>query len=250
MILFPYIRVSTDDQENSLEMQLEAVKRYCLYHGYAMGQVFSDSDVSAYTELGKRPSGAKLLACIEKTLATGAPCGVVTLKLDRMFRNSIDAQLVARHWIEQDVPLYVIAMGGATFNTSTSIGWLIFQTLVNFAEFERNQISERTKAVKQHLKDNLKKNGIVPYGWQSDEHGNLSESYAEAQVVRIVFEKRYKEGLSYQAIADYLNDYGAATRNGSKMSPTTILRMLNYEPNIKLLQDGQIIIAAKTRAEA
>lgn len=235
MLLIPYLRVSTDDQENSMEMQLAAVERYCKFHGHSMGNPFADTDVSAYTEMNNRPAGKKLLAEVAYLTSNGTKCGVVTLKVDRMFRNSIDAQLIVRGWNDSGIPLYVIAMGGASFNTSTSIGWLFFQTLVSFAEFERNQISERTKAVKQHLKDNLKKNGAVVYGWVSDAEGNLTEHPEEAQAIRSAF-KMKANGLSLQFIADEFNRLGYKTKSGSKFQAVTISRILNYEPNLKLLE--------------
>lgn len=236
LLLIPYLRVSTDDQENSMEMQLASVERYCKYHGHIMGTPFADTDVSAYTEMNNRPAGKKLLAEVNYLVSKGTKCGIVTLKVDRMFRNSIDAQLIVRGWNDDGIPLYVIAMGGASFNTSTSIGWLFFQTLVSFAEFERNQISERTKAVKQHLKDNLKKNGAVVYGWVSDVEGNLSEHPEEAQAIRMAFRLK-EDGFSLQHIADEFNMLGYKTKSGSRFQPVTIMRILNYEPNLKLLRN-------------
>lgn len=238
LLLIPYLRVSTDDQENSMEMQLAAVKRYCDFHGHTMGDPFADTDVSAYTEMGHRPAGSRLLLKISQLSESGVKCGVVTLKVDRMFRNSIDAQIIVRGWNQNSIPLYVIAMGGASFNTSTSIGWLFFQTLVSFAEFERNQISERTKAVKQHLKDNLKKNGAVVFGWVSDQDGNLTEHPEEAVAIRAVFRMK-DQGQTLQHIADELNEKGYRTKSGSIFRAIGVSRILKYEPNKKIVNDGR-----------
>ena len=232
MTLLPYIRVSTDDQENSLEMQLATIQRYCISNGYDMGEVFADEDVSAYIEIGKRPMGAKLLD--ELSRRKGQEVGVVSIKVDRMFRNSIDAMVTAKQWNTDGIPLFIVSMGGNSLNTSTSIGWLFFQTLVMFAEFERNQISERTKAVKQHLKDNLRKNGIIPYGWRTEDGDNLLPDKHESDVVRDIFSMR-DDGTSLHTIAHRLNDKGIRTRNGNEFQPTTVKRILEYQPNTKLI---------------
>lgn len=233
MILLPYIRVSTDDQENSMDMQLATIERYCISNGYTMGEVFADEDVSAYIEIGKRPLGKQLLKELASRRLRGEEVGVVSIKVDRMFRNSIDAMVTAKEWNTMGVPLFIVSMGGNSLNTSTSIGWLFFQTLVMFAEFERNQISERTKAVKQHLKDNLRKNGIIPYGWRCDEFDNLHQDETEAPIVRDIFLMR-DEGISLHAIAHRLNENGTRTRSGAEFKPTTIMRILKYEPNTRI----------------
>ena len=95
MTIFPYIRVSTDDQENSMEMQLATIERYCIQNGYIMGEVFADEDVSAYIEIGKRPLGSQLLKELSSRRSRGENVGVVSIKVDRMFRNSIDAMVTA-----------------------------------------------------------------------------------------------------------------------------------------------------------
>lgn len=234
MILLPYIRVSTQDQENSMEMQLETISRYCKSNGYTMGEVFADEDVSAYIEIGKRPQGSRLLKALSQS---SGGIGVVSLKVDRMFRNSIDAMVTVKQWNTDGIPLFVVSMGGNSLNTSTSIGWLFFQTLVMFAEFERNQISERTRAVKQHLKDSLRKNGIVPYGWRSDDGDNLLPDKTESAVVKDIYAMR--DTMSLHSIAHKLNSSGIRTRNGSEFKANTVKRILEYKPNNKIVHGNQ-----------
>lgn len=236
MIILPYIRVSTDDQENSMEMQLATIKRYCAQNDYEMGKVFADEDVSAYKEIGRRPQGGKLLKELDAMKEAGYEVGVVSIKVDRMFRNSIDALVTVKNWNTKGIPLFIVAMGGNSLNTITSIGWLFFQTLVMFAEFERNQISERTRDVKRHLKDTYRKNGIIPYGWVCVDGENLLQCNEEFPVVRTVFSLR-DQGHSLAFIADQLNAAKATTKSNSEFKPTTISRILNYEPNIRKIRE-------------
>jgi N-acetyl-anhydromuramyl-L-alanine amidase AmpD len=70
----------------------------------------------------------------------------------------------------------------------------------------------------------------------SDVEGNLSEHPEEAQAVRMAF-KLKEEGFSLQHIADEFNMMGYKTKSGSRFQPVTIMRILNYEPNLKLLRN-------------
>jgi DNA invertase Pin-like site-specific DNA recombinase len=238
MIILPYIRVSTDDQENSMDMQLATIKRYCTQNDYTMGAVFADEDVSAYKEIGRRPQGARLLKELAVMKSQGKEVGVVSIKVDRMFRNSIDALVTVKNWNTQEIPLFIVAMGGNSLNTITSVGWLFFQTLVMFAEFERNQISERTRDVKRHLKDTYRKNGIIPYGWVCNDGDNLLQCDEEFAVVREVFSQR-EQGKTLADIAGYLNESGARTKSNSEFKSTTISRILSYEPNIRKIREEE-----------
>ena len=55
-----YIRVSTDKQESSEELQKEKCLAYCNMMGYDVVDILTDSNVSGGIELFKRPEGAKL----------------------------------------------------------------------------------------------------------------------------------------------------------------------------------------------
>jgi DNA invertase Pin-like site-specific DNA recombinase len=237
MIILPYIRVSTDDQENSMDMQLAAIKRYCAQNDYTMGEVFADEDVSAYKEIGRRPQGGRLLKTLAIMKVEGKEVGVVSIKVDRMFRNSIDALVTVKNWNIQSIPLFIVTMGGNSLNTSTSVGWLFFQTLVMFAEFERNQISERTRDVKRHLKDTYRKNGIIPYGWVCNDGDNLLQCDEEFSVVRQIFSLR-DQGKTLADIAARINTH-YRTKSKSKFQSTTISRILSYEPNIRKIREEE-----------
>jgi site-specific DNA recombinase len=89
-----YVRVSTTDQVRegvSLEAQAERIRSYCISSGLSLGQVFVDAGVSGGTPLSRREQARALLASIA-TKEVGA------VKLDRVFRNTVDCIETCQRW--------------------------------------------------------------------------------------------------------------------------------------------------------
>ncbi len=126
-MLIGYARISTTDQ--SLDLQLDALcKAGC-------SVIFEDAGISGVKS--KRPGLDKLL----KRLNQGDV--LVVWKLDRLGRS-------VKHLIELTSVLEARGVGfqslSDAIDTSTAGGRLYFHLIGAFAEFERNLISERTKA--------------------------------------------------------------------------------------------------------
>jgi site-specific DNA recombinase len=139
-----YTRKSTDEglqkEFNSLDAQREAAQAFihsqahdgwtCLPQRYDDGG-FTGGNV-------ERPALQRLLADIEAGLID---C-VVVYKVDRLSRSLLDfARLMAA--FEQ----HRVAFAAVTqqFNTATSMGRLVLNILLSFAQFEREIIAERTR---------------------------------------------------------------------------------------------------------
>ena len=182
-----------------------------------------DEDVSAYKPLAKRPQGAKLL----HELKTTPDSGVVCTRVDRMFRNALDGMAVVKRWNEARIPLYVVTMGGNVVVTTTAMGWLLFQTMLIHAEFERNITSERTKGVKTMLRDDHRKySGTAPYGWKHDDSDKIIKDESKWEIVKLIFSLRH-QGHSLDAIASIVNDISPETH----MYKEQVNRILKHELN-------------------
>ena len=155
-----YIRVSTDVQDLSVSMQEDKCVAYCKYNGIEIAEVIKDVNVSATIPLFKRPGGSKLLN-LPKDVKH-----IVTIKLDRMFRNTLDC-LKSMDAFKDKVSVAFIDMGGQTVDTSTAMGQWFLTLLASMAELERNMTSDRTKAVLRDKKRKGEKfNGTAPYGYK------------------------------------------------------------------------------------
>ena len=92
-----YIRVSTDEQAVhgvSLGAQEERLRAYCTMRGLEVIDLIRDEGVSAFKPLRTRSGGAGLL----RAISSGQATHIVTLKLDRLFRNAADALTLTEAW--------------------------------------------------------------------------------------------------------------------------------------------------------
>lgn len=216
-----YIRVSTDRQDCSMEMQEHRIRLYCELSGLELVDTLKEFSVSAKVPLSKRSQGSKISAL----LGSGVE-HIVALKLDRLFRDTIDALTNARKWDDSGVSLHLVDMGGQSLNTSTSMGRMMLTMLAGFAEFERNMISERTSQALQHKKESGAVYGTIPYGFQAVD-GRLISDPKEMEAISTMRNLR-QDGLSYREICGHLDASGVRTKKGASWKPQTVKTVLGY----------------------
>lgn len=221
-----YGRVSTQEQAEhgiSLDAQEARIRAYATMRGLELVEVVIDAGVSAgkYT-LSTREGGKRVLAAVK----AGAVRHVVALKLDRLFRNTIDCLTTVHAWDKAGVSCHLIDMGGASIDTASAMGRMFLTMAAGFAEMERNLTAERTTAALGRKREKGERIGAVPYGKQLDADGlHLIDHPAEQAVVATVRELR-AEGLSYRAIAGELNRLGLVNRAGGRFLHTQVVRIL------------------------
>jgi putative DNA-invertase from lambdoid prophage Rac len=204
MAVYGYIRVSTDrqaDEGESLGTQQRQIEGYAMMIGATLDHVYVERGVSGSKPFGERQEGARLLeAC--KPGDT-----LITPKLDRMFRSSLDALNVLGDLKERGVALHMIDLGGDV--TGNGISKLVFTILSAVAEAERDRIRERILDVKLDQRNrNRFLGGTVPFGWRVDEDGALAEVPEQQAAIRRIVELR-GDGLSLRAIAARIGGAGS-----------------------------------------
>lgn len=125
---FGYARVSTDDQD--LTLQEAALVR----HGVPLNFIFSEH------ASGKNMQRAAL-ARVVKVMRRGDT--LVVWKLDRLGRTLTGVLEMIEKLSNDGIDLISLT---ESFNTQTPMGKAFLQIALVFAELERNMISERTKA--------------------------------------------------------------------------------------------------------
>ncbi|RMF21152.1 MAG: recombinase family protein, partial [Deltaproteobacteria bacterium] len=139
-----YTRKSTDeglDQEfNSLDAQRESGEHYVrAQEGQGWVCLPTRYDDGGFTGGNmERPALKRLLADIE---AGQIDC-VVVYKVDRLSRSLLDFARIMETFDKHAVSFVSVTQ---QFNTSTSMGRLMLNVLLSFAQFEREIISERTR---------------------------------------------------------------------------------------------------------
>ena len=146
---------------------------------------------------------------------------VIIVKLDRMFRNTVDALNTARDFDKKGIALHSIS---ESLDTQSAMGKFFFTLTAALAEMERGLIGERTRTALARKKERGEKTGgNVPYGFDSVE-GMLVENPREQEVIRIIKKKRL-QGRSYQGIADFLNEKGTPTKTGKSWTAVQVNRL-------------------------
>ena len=208
-----YIRVSTKDQDNSLELQEKSLKQYCQLKNLNPAHIIIDEDVSGFKEIYKRKGGSQIPSLILNTKI------IVAIKPDRLFRNTIDALTTVAEWNSQNIALHVVDMGGASFNTQTAIGKLIFTTIVATSQFERDITGERIKAISTNKKSEKKVYSRPILGFDSVD-GHLIPNPEEQKIISLI--KDLSTNHMPTRIARILNNTGFRTKSGKKFHQSTV----------------------------
>lgn len=207
-----YTRKSTEeglDQEfNSLDAQRDSGANYiasqvnegwvCLSTQYDDGG-FSGGDMD-------RPALRRLMADIE---AGKVDC-VVVYKVDRLSRSLLDFSRIMEVFDKHDVTFVSVTQ---LFNTQTSMGRLMMNVLLSFAQFERELISERTRDKMAAARRKGKYIGGQPIlGYDVDRGaGRLVVNELEAAQIREIFQL-YLEHEALLAVVAELDQRGWTTK--------------------------------------
>ena len=138
-----YTRKSTseglDSDFNTLDAQREACEAYVKSQRAEGWVALDDSyDDGGFTGSNtERPALRRLLTDIEN----GRVDCVVVYKVDRLSRSLLDFAKLMEVFDRQQVSFVSVTQ---QFNTGTSMGRLVLNVLLSFAQFEREIISERT----------------------------------------------------------------------------------------------------------
>ena len=205
-----YCRVSSDerlDQEfNSIDAQKEAG------HAYIASQraegwipVADDYDDPGYSGGNtERPALKRLLADIERGLIDI----VVVYKIDRLTRSLADFAKMVDVFDLHDVSFSAVTQ---QINSATSMGRLMLNVLLSFAQFEREVTSERIRDKIAAAKRKGMWMGGVPSIGYDVVNRQLVVNDAEAAVVRRIFEEMLTIGSPTQ-IAANLTAEGITTK--------------------------------------
>lgn len=148
-MLIGYMRVSKSDGSQVVDLQRDAL----VEAGVDPANIYEDR---ASGRLEARPG----LTAMLKALRTGDT--LVVWKLDRLGRGLSHLVNTVQELEERGVGFKVLTGRGATIDTITPAGKLIFGIFAALAEFERELISERTKAGLASARARGRKGGAPP----------------------------------------------------------------------------------------
>ena len=216
-----YVRVSTSGQAEdgvSLDAQRSKIAAWCEVMGYELVQTFADEGISGHS-IEKR---AGLQAAIDAVCACGGV--LVVYSLSRLARNTRETLELGERLAKAGADLVSLS---EKIDTTSAAGKMVFRMLAVLAEFERDQVSERTTMALQYKKAQGEKlGGRAPYGMQLAADGIHLEEHAAEQAVIAIARDLHQAGLSSRKIASGLAEQGMYSRMGSVFTPSAILTMV------------------------
>jgi len=212
-----YTRKSTDeglDQEfNSLDAQRESGEAFIASQQHEGWQCLPDHYEGGYTGGNMdRPALRRLLADIK---AGKVDC-IVVYKVDRLSRSLLDFARMMETFEEHNVSFVSVTQ---QFNTATSMGRLVLNVLLSFAQFEREMISERTRDKIAATRRKGKWSGGMPILGYDVVNTKLVVNEGEAECVRQIFEL-YLEHRSLMPVVKELNRRGWTTKRWTTRKDT------------------------------
>lgn len=202
-----YARVSSSDRDDSplssIESQIESCKAY-IHSQMGMGwkliePIYVDDGYSGANMY--RPALQQLLA----DMSDNKIDAVVIQRLDRISRSVEDICHLVPFFTTGTISLICI---NQSMDTETPQGRLMINTLTSFAQFEREQIGERTQVKIAAARANGKwQHNGVPLGYFQDQNQELQIDAAEAEIVEDIF-RRFSKAQSVDALIIELEKLG------------------------------------------
>ena len=211
-----YVRVSTDEQAKeglSLAAQESRVTAYCEAKGWELLRVYRDEGQS-----GKDLDRPGIRQLIDDLKGNGVDV-VIIVKLDRLTRSIRDLGSLI------DVLFSGVALASVeeSLDSSTANGRMVMNLLGTVAQWEREIVGERTKAVLDHKAELGEWRGRIPYGFCIGEDGKLVEDTEQIENIRRM-KRLHAHGRSIRSIAE---EYG--------LGKSTVQRLITID--LRLLRN-------------
>lgn len=215
-----YIRVSTQGQADegvSLEAQRAKIEAWCNLNDAELVAVFEDAGVSGASMNGRDGLHAALKA-------TSKGMALVCYSISRIARSTRDMLEIAERLNTRGSDLVSLT---EKICTTTAAGRMVFKMLAVLADFERDQIGERTKMALAHKRNMGEVYAATPFGFDAID-GRLVEVKKEAMVIADILRMR-EAGSSLAEIAESLNARGVEGKRGGRWYASTVRYLINRQ---------------------
>ncbi|MBI9077449.1 MAG: recombinase family protein [Desulfatibacillum sp.] len=221
---FAYLRVSGQGQleGSGFDRQLKTIRAFADSKGIEVAAVYQEEGVSGTTGEADRPAFTAMVSDILKN-------GVRTIVVESLDRLARELR------IQEQLLIYLVSKGISlvSANTGENVTEAIMadpmrKAMVQiqgvFSELDKSLLVNKLKKAREAVRmDKGKCEGAKRFGEDSEE---------EQEVIRHIRALRRnkrggKKGLSYQAIADRLNEEGTPTKRGKQWGATQVRRILN-----------------------
>lgn len=243
-----YARFSSDRQrEESIEIQLEAIRKHCEREGLALGLIYKDMAMSGTND--RRPDFQRCMRDAERGLFDV----LVIYKQDRFARNVEDSKRNMRRLRSAGVRVVSVREGELE---DTPDGFLRESIGEIFAEYYSRNLSVLVKDGMRKSAEQLRTVGVRIYGYAVDDSDHFVIDPEQSFYVREVF-RRYIAGKSGNEICAWLNAEGQRTLRGNKWDVRTLANLLGQRSYMGVyhfcdieVEDGMPAIVSRETFEA
>ena len=205
IMLIGYMRVSKADGSRATDLQRDAL----VAAGVDPANLYEDQASS------KREDPPGLAACL-KALRPGDI--LVTWKLDRLGRDLRHLVNTVHDLTNRGIGLKVLTGHGATIDTTTGAGKLVFGIFVALAEFERELIGERTLEGLAKARERGRKGGR-PFKMTAEKLRLAMAAMRQPETK--IGDLCQKIGVTRQTLYRHLSPQGDLRPDGAKLLPPT-----------------------------
>lgn len=232
-----YIRVSTENQigwdKFGLIVQREAIEKYCEDRDIALLEIFSDEAVSGTLPPEKRPAMASLLAYAMEH----KPDMVIVPKFDRLARNTLYHLILEDAFEKMGILLVSVAEGKCTDDPQAQLQRGIFAL---FSQYELSVITTRLKAGRAAKRARGGyPGGWIPYGFDLVDDKLIPIPREKAVILMIL--ALHEDGLSYQRIANELNDLEIKPKYGERWAKKQVWTIVKNVKSFEAVAPNPII---------
>jgi DNA invertase Pin-like site-specific DNA recombinase len=222
--LFAYLRVSGRSQvdKGGFDRQIKAIKAFCEHQGYTISHKYREEGVSGTKDELDRPAFQDMITAI---LSDGIKT-IIVESLDRLARELRIQEQILMYLARKDISLISANTGENVTRAilSDPMKKALIQMQGVFAELDKSQLVRKLKRGREKARqDRGKCEGRKHYGEESEQE--------RAVIKRITYMRRLSRGqqkrMSFQTIADALNDKNIKTRLGKNWTATGVKNVID-----------------------
>ncbi|TVR10363.1 MAG: recombinase family protein [Planctomycetota bacterium] len=216
-----YIRVSTDEQSDqgaSLAAQRSKIEAWATFTDAQLIAIYEDAGLSG-KHADNRPALQQALQAARRH-----HCPLVVYSLSRLSRSIRDTLTISEDLERSGADLVSLS---EDLNTSSASGRLVFRIFSVLAQFEREQLAERTTAAMAYLRrEGRRISGRIPYGYCLDGDGRTLIPVEDEQTAINMMVELRSQGSSYRAICETLARRGYHPQSAPEWSPAAVRGIL------------------------
>jgi len=218
----------------SIDAQIEECRRWCVARQLRIAGIYTDASRSGGAGLRSGQNGWEADPSARPGLWDAVDACrrgdvLIVARLDRISRDALLSEYVRRTLAAKGAKLVSVAGEG---EDETPHGRLVRGILAQIAQYQRELTRARTRtAMRAYQRMGRAVGGKPPYGWRKigvarpGEPARLEPVPAEQEVLGLISDLR-SSGLSYAAIAAYLDEHGYLPRNGGRWQASTIRQII------------------------